>query len=195
VERFGRERRSLAGRKSTAMQWVAVVFVAIAGVAIVAATKPSTFLIERSVTIDAPPQRVFGLIDDFHHWPRWAPQDRDDKTMQRTFKRAKAGNGAVSEWTSQGSAGAGTMTMSEVVPLQQVKVVVNWDRPFEAQNINTFTLTPVPQGATTATKVTWTVRGSNLYVMKAMEVFLGIDGVIGKHLDEGLRNLKDAAED
>src|SRR5580698_5204035 len=103
------------------MQWVAVVVVAIAGVAIVAATKPSTFLIERSVTINVPQQRVFGLIDDFHHWPRWAPQDRDDPTMQRTFRRAKAGNGAVSEWTSTGSAGAGSMTMSEVVPLQQVK--------------------------------------------------------------------------
>jgi uncharacterized protein YndB with AHSA1/START domain len=195
VERYGRERRSLEPRKSSPVQWLAVACVAIVALGVVAATKPSTYLVERSVTIQAPPQRVFGLIDDFHHWPKWAQQDRDDPTMKRTYKRVKSGNGAESEWTSQGNAGAGSMTMTEVVPLEQVKVTVDSDRPFAAQDIYTFTLTPIPESETTATKVTWTVRGTNNYLMKAKEVFLGVDGVVGRPLDEGLRNLKDAAEE
>lgn len=195
MERYGRERRTLGAGKSTTGQWVAVGLLVIAGLLVVAATKPSTFLVVRSVTIDAPPQRVFGLIDDFHHWPRWSPRDRDDPTMKRTYKRAKSGNGAVSEWTSQGSAGEGRMTMTDVIPLQQVKVTVDQDRPYEGQDINTFTLETLPDGTTPETKVTWTVRGTNSYLMKLKEVFLGVDGVVGKRLDEGLWNLKDAAED
>lgn len=195
MERYGRERSTRGPQKSTAGQWVAVVCVVIVGILVVAATRPSTFLVERSTTIDAPPQRVFAMIDDFHQWPRWSERDRDDPTMKRTYKHAKAGNGAVSEWTSQGSAGSGRMAISDVIPLEQVKVTTDWDGAFQGQNINTFRLSAIPDGATTATKVTWTVRGTNNYVMKLKEVFLGQDGVVGKPLDDSLRNLKDAAED
>lgn len=195
MERYGRERSAKGPQKSTAGQWIALGCVVFAGILVVAATKPSTFLVERSTTIDAPPQRVFSLIDDFHQWPRWFAQDREDPTLKRTYKHAKSGNGAVSEWTSQGSAGSGRMAISDVIPLQQIKVTSDWDGTFEGQNINTFTLTAIPDGAATATKVTWTVRGTNNYLMKLKEVFLGQDGVVGKPIDESLQALKDAAEE
>jgi len=64
------------------------VIVAVAAVLLFAATKPSTFHVSRSVTIAAPPEKVYALVADFHNWPRWAPQDRDDTTMQRTYSGA-----------------------------------------------------------------------------------------------------------
>ena len=45
-----------------------------------------------------------------------------------------------------------------------------------------------------ATKVTWTMQGSNLYVMKLMSIFVNMDRVMGKHFEIGLSNLKKAAE-
>ena len=33
-----------------------------------AATRPDTFRIECSITIDAPPEKVFALLDDFRGW-------------------------------------------------------------------------------------------------------------------------------
>jgi hypothetical protein len=51
------------------------------------------------------------------------------------------------------------------------------------------TLEPGP-----ATKVTWTMQGSNLYVMKLMSIFVNMDRVMGKHFEIGLSNLKKAAE-
>ncbi len=46
-----------------------VVFIAlvvlIAGVLILAATKPDTFRVERAATIQAPPEKIFSLINDF----------------------------------------------------------------------------------------------------------------------------------
>ena len=41
-----------------------IVVVAIAGVLILAATKPDSFRVERSITIKAPPERIFALVND-----------------------------------------------------------------------------------------------------------------------------------
>ena len=63
-------------------------------------------------------------------------------------------------------------------------------KPFEAHNINEFTLEP----AGALTKITWTMHGTNLYIMKIMSVFVNMDSVVGKHFEGGLNNLKTVAE-
>jgi hypothetical protein len=45
-----------------------------------------------------------------------------------------------------------------------------------------------------STQVTWTMRGTNLYIMKLMSIFINIDRSAGKHLESGLESLKRAAE-
>jgi uncharacterized protein YndB with AHSA1/START domain len=166
------------------------VFILLLVVLLLAATKPDKFHVERSIAIKAPPATVFSLIDDFHQWGRWAPQDREDPTMQRTFSGSSSGVGAVSQWAGRGSAGSGEMTILKSQPGSQVEVAVNWLKPFRVQNINTFVL--VEAGG--QTRLTWTAEGTNLYVMKLMEVFIGVDGLMGRHFETGLRNLKAAAE-
>jgi hypothetical protein len=78
---------------------------------VVAATKPKTFRIQRSTSIDAPPESVFVLIDDLHNWARWAPQDKEDASMKRTYNESEHGAGA--QWlpesrhkTARAAAGA-----------------------------------------------------------------------------------------
>jgi uncharacterized protein YndB with AHSA1/START domain len=167
-----------------------VVVVVVAAVLLFAATKPSTFHIEKSITIQAPPEKLYALIEDFHNWPQWAPQDREDPTMQRTYKGTARGPGAVSEWTSKGSAGAGQMTIIAAKACSSVDVVVEWERPFKVRNAHRFTLTPTGSG----TELVWSADGANLYLMKVMEVFVGVNGLMGKHFEAGLANLKKIGE-
>ena len=110
--------------------------------------------------------------------------------MKRTFSGPKNGAGAVSDWDSSGSAGKGRMTMTESVPSRKISVQVDFVKPFEAHNVNVFTLEP--DGA--ATKVTWSMHGTNLYMMKVMSIFVSMDRVAGKHFEDGLDNLKAIAE-
>jgi uncharacterized protein YndB with AHSA1/START domain len=166
-----------------------VVFV-VAAVLLFAATRPSTFHLAKSIVIQAPPAKVYALIEDFHIWPRWAAQDREDATMQRTYSGAANGSGAVSDWTSKGSAGAGRMTIIAATPPSKVDVVVDWEKPFRIRNTHEITLMPAGDG----TKVTWTAQGTNLYIMKVMEVFVGVNGLMGKHFEASLENLKKTAE-
>jgi hypothetical protein len=56
-----------------------------------AATKPDTMQVQRSATIDAPADRIFPLIADFHNWGAWSPYDKLDPAMKaRTAGRQAA---------------------------------------------------------------------------------------------------------
>ena len=39
----------------------------IVAVLIIAATRPDTFRVQRSIRIQAPPEKIFPLINDLHH--------------------------------------------------------------------------------------------------------------------------------
>jgi uncharacterized protein YndB with AHSA1/START domain len=159
-------------------------------VLIFAATKPNTLRVQRSLSIAAPPEKIFALIDDFHNWSRWAPQDREDPTMTRTYSGPESGIGAASEWQSTGSAGSGRMSIPESERPSRIVVQTDFVKPFAAHNVNEFILEP----AGTHTRITWTMQGSNLYAMKVMGVFVNMDRMMGKHFEAGLNNLKSAAE-
>jgi uncharacterized protein YndB with AHSA1/START domain len=175
---------------SLILRVLALAALVIVVVLIYAAMKPNTFRVQRSIDIHAQPEKIFALIDDFHKWSLWAPQDREDSTMRRTFGGSTSGEGASSEWTSTGSAGKGRMSITESVPASKVLIDVDFRKPFKAHNVNQFTLEPAASG----TKVTWTMHGPNLYVMRLMGVFVNMDKMMGKHFEAGLRNLKNVSE-
>jgi uncharacterized protein YndB with AHSA1/START domain len=162
----------------------------IAVVLVFAATKPNTFRVQRSAVIDAPAERIFVLVNDFHNWYRWAPQDKEDSTMRRTYSGAQSGRNAVSEWQSNGSAGRGRMSIIESVLPTRISVETDFTKPFVAHNLNEFVLEPAGSG----TRVTWTMQGTNLYLMKIMGTFVNMDRMMGKHFETGLNSLKIVAE-
>jgi hypothetical protein len=38
-----------------------------------AATKPDTFRVQRSISIQAPPEKIFAVLNDFHQSVSWSP--------------------------------------------------------------------------------------------------------------------------
>jgi hypothetical protein len=64
---------------------VAVVALVVLAILVIAAFRTGTIQILRSRSIQAPPDKVFALIDDFHNWKQWAPQDVEDPAMKRVF--------------------------------------------------------------------------------------------------------------
>ena len=171
-----------------------IAIVAVAGVIIgalaFAATKPNTVSFEREVRIAASPDRVFALIDDFHAWKQWSPQDRDDTTFARTFSGATSGVGAVSNWQAKGQGGKGRAEIVESRPGQLVVVNVDFEQPCAVHNVNRFALTPDGSG----THVVWSMRGDSPYILKVMSLFVNMNKMMGQHFEAGLANLKAAAE-
>ena len=71
-----------------------VIAVVVVGILLYATTRPDTFRIERSATIQAPPEKVFALINDFKNWGGWSPWEKKDPAMRRAFGDTTRGSGA-----------------------------------------------------------------------------------------------------
>lgn len=156
-----------------------------------AATQPDIFRVLRTMSIKAPPERIFALINDFHNWDAWSPYENMDPEMKRILRGEPRGNGAVYEWESNNKkAGTGRMEIIESSPPSKIIIQLDLAKPFEISNIVEFTLT-TEDGATI---VTWDMHGPNPYLGKLIGIFCDRDSMVGKDFEQGLVNLKTIAE-
>jgi carbon monoxide dehydrogenase subunit G len=167
-----------------------VLLVAIVGVLIVAAMQPDSFTVKRSITVNAPPEKVHALINDFQAWQRWSPWENKDPGMKRTMSAATSGTGASYRWDGNKEVGQGVMTISSSTPPSQVVIQLHFIKPFEAKNEVDFRLAPKGE----MTEVTWDMHGPSPFINKLMGVFMNFDKMIGKDFEQGLANLKALAE-
>jgi uncharacterized protein YndB with AHSA1/START domain len=167
-----------------------VVAVLVASVLVVAATRPDDFSVQRSVSIKAPPEKIYPMLVDFRQWPAWSPWEKLDPEMKRSLSGPASGPGATYAWQGSSKVGAGRMEIKQVTAPTKVEIQLDFIKPFEGHNITDFTL--VPRGD--ATEVTWLMRGPAPFVSKLMGVFVDMDKMIGKDFETGLANLKAASE-
>lgn len=169
---------------------IAAIVLLIVAVLIFAAAKPNTFRVERSATIQAPPEKVFGLINDFGNWRAWSPWENLDPAMKRTYSAVTSGQGAWYEWSGNGEVGKGRMEITESAPNQKILIKLDFSEPMEATNTAEFDLAPEAG----ATRVTWAMHGPLPYISKLFTVFVSMDKMVGGDFEKGLANLKKAAE-
>jgi len=170
---------------------ILAVFVVVAAILVFAATKPNTFRVQRSLKINAVPEKIFPQINDFHNWVSWSPWERIDPTMKKTFGGPAGGKGAIYEWSGDARAvGSGRMEITQSVPFSRIVLKLDFLKPIEGHNIAEFTLDA--QGD--ATIVTWVMHGPARFITKLFQVFVGMDTMIGKSFEEGLVNLKGIVE-
>jgi len=170
-----------------------IVIVLIAIVAAIlgyAMTRPDTFTVKRAISIKAPPERIFPLIDDFHRWPVWSPWEKMDPDMKRTFSGPPSGKGSAYAWQGNSKVGEGRMEILDDPAPSKVVIKLDFIKPFEGHNTATFLLEPKGE----LTDVTWTMDGPSPYVAKVMGVFMNMDKMIGNDFEAGLANMKAAAE-
>ena len=167
-----------------------IVLLAIVIILILASTKPSTFRVERSITINASPEKVAALINDFHNWNAWSPWAKLDPDMKTTYFGPASGPGSVYEWEGNSKVGKGRMEILSTDPAK-TSIKLDFLKPFEGHNTADFLLQPEGPG----TRVTWVMYGPmKFFPGKIMSVFTTMDNVIGTDFEKGLASLKSLAE-
>ncbi len=78
------------------------------------------------------------------------------------------------------------MTLSASTPNEKVAFDLEFYKPMKGKNLVEFTFVPEGQG----TKVTWTMTGKNNFIAKAMNLFVGMEKMVGPMFEAGLQNLK-----
>jgi uncharacterized protein YndB with AHSA1/START domain len=155
-----------------------------------AATQPDSFRLERSISIKAPPEKVFVLVNDFQQWAKWSPWEKKDSSMKRTMGATSQGIGATYSWDGNKDVGTGKMEIKESVPSSKVSIQLNFLKPFEAQNVSEFLIAPKDG----QTEVRWAMSGPQPFIAKLMGVFFSMEKMVGPDFEQGLAALKTAAE-
>lgn len=169
---------------------LALVVVVIGALALYATTQPDTFRIERSIQVQAAPEKVFALIEDFHRWGQWSPWEKKDPAMKRTHSGAERGPGAAYAWEGNSDVGRGRMEILSTQVPSAVVIQLDFEAPMKARNTAEFSL----QGKDGGTQVTWAMHGPNAFMGKVMSLFMDLDKMVGADFEAGLANLKAQAE-
>jgi len=157
---------------------------------IVIALQPSNYRVERSITIAAPPEKVFSQVNDFRRWNAWNPWGKIDPAMKQSYAGADSGVGAQYSWAGNKDVGEGRMTIAESVPSEKVKVDMEFLKPFAAKAKAEFTFKSLGNG----TLVTWSMSGDKNFMAKAIHLFMNMDKMIGAQFAKGLADMKTVAE-
>lgn len=168
----------------------AVVMVAVAAILIYASTRPDSFRVERSMAMNAPPDKIFPYIEGLKRWAEWSPYEGRDPAMKRAYSGAEAGKGAVYAWDGNDQVGTGRMEIVESTPPRKVTIKLDFLKPFEGHN--TAELTVQPKGGQTI--VTWAMYGPSTFMTKLVGTFMDMDDMIGRDFAAGLAKLKTVVE-
>jgi uncharacterized protein YndB with AHSA1/START domain len=171
------------------VQWtlavVGIIALALAGIGFLL---PSTFLVQRSIDINAPAKKIYDLVVEPKHWARWSVWPRRDPAMKITYSGPPFGMGAKWSWQSR-SEGNGSMELTRVEPDRSVEYALLLS-DFNMRSTGALRLEPAGGG----TRVTWSgagdVGGNPLkhYIAAAM------DRMVGPDFEAGLAGLKELAE-
>lgn len=164
---------------------LAVLLVALAGLAGFIASRPSGFRIARSRTLSAPPDVVYAHVSDFSKWPQWSPWEKLDPSMKKEIKGDPGTIGTSYYWLGNDQVGEGRMTITETRPPAGLTMRLEFLKPFAATNTALFEFAPNGTG----TNVTWAMTGNNNFMMKAFGLFMDMDTMVGTDFEKGLASL------
>ncbi|MEO7754416.1 MAG: SRPBCC family protein [Terracoccus sp.] len=148
------------------------------------------FRVSRSTEIDASPERLHALVDDFHEWQKWSPWEGLDANLEREYSGPRSGVGATYAWSGNSKAGRGRMELVESDP-HHVAVDLEFSAPMKAHNRVDLTLTPLGDGRT---GVEWLMTGPQNTVMRVMSKLYSMEKMLGPDFERGLAQLKSVAE-
>lgn len=167
-----------------------LVLLALVGVLVVAAFRPDSFRVERRLRIQAPPDAVYALIQDLHQFNRWNPWLRKEPDARGEYGGPAAGVGARYAWEGK-ELGQGSMEITGLQPGREVRMRLDFIKPFEAHNQALFQIHPQADGSV---ELSWAMEGPSPYISKLMGLVFNMDRMIGGDFEQGLRNLQQITE-
>lgn len=160
---------------------VAIVVILLA----VAYITPRDFSLSKSVTIDAPREKVYEYARFLKNQENYSVWVMTDPNIAMTYTGTDGAIGGTSAWTSEmKNVGVGAQTITALVPNEKITVEIRFEKPMKATNYADTTFETVDG----KTKVTNTFYGRNKFPMNITNLFL--DKMIGGDIETNLENLK-----
>lgn len=168
---------------------LSVIVVIIVVVVVIGLFLPTSYTVERSIVIDAPPAQIHKYVGDLNMWDAWEPWKEGDPSIIVTRGEKTKGVGASQSWIGDSGDGALTFTKDSADEGIEYDLVFD-DGTYVCQSAMIYD--PLEDGET---KVTWTMAGDMGTPVIGGYFVLMMDSMVGKMFDKGLANLKNTVEE
>jgi len=142
-----------------------------------------SFHVEKSIEINASPDRIYNFINDFSNWSVWSPW----LILEPDSKVSVSQGGKFYEWDGKRT-GSGEMKMLKETPPQRLDMTITFLKPWKSTSKVWFELKTVGN----ATLLTWCMDSSLPFFMFFMKKIMV--AYVGGDFSRGLGMLKDYLE-
>ena len=174
----------------TTLVILAILAAAIAILLVIALGKPDTFEVARSITVNAPPEKIYPWFESPRQMNVWNPFVKADPAIRLDYSGPESGVGATNRWEGNSQVGAGSAEVVESRPFSNIVVALRMSRPMKADNRVEYSFEP--RGA--ATLVTWRMSGRQPLIGKLVSIFMDCEKMVGGPFEKGLAEMKGIVE-
>ncbi len=169
--------------------WVVVILVA--GLVCIGLFSPKSYVVKRSVVINAPDSVVWAQVAVWKNFNNWSPWAKLDPAAMYIYEGTDGEVGSKMGWKGNKDVGVGEQARISQEPGKSLKNSLKFKEPFESESTISMDLAPKEGG----TEVTWSMEGEMGFVPRIFGFFMGgMDGMMGKDYENGLANLKAITE-
>lgn len=147
---------------------------------------------EKSISINAPVEKVWQNTSSLRVMDQWSPWNDLDPDMKKDWTGTTGRPGEKVCWNSEKEeAGKGCQEVKKVDPAhKRIDTAIKFLTPYESE-ANAYVIV-VPEG--NGSKATWGFTSTIPYPFTIMKLFMNMEDAIGKDYQEGLTRLKNMAE-
>ena len=172
-----------------------IAFVIVALIAIVllsAAIVKKDYAVEREIIVNQPKTVVFNYIKLLKNQENYSVWQKMDPDMEKQFTGTDGTVGFVSSWNSEHkNVGKGEQEILKVEEGKRIDFEIRFIEPWETTD-NAYMITE--SKSIDSTVVKWGFNGKMKYPMNIMLIFMNMEEILGKDLQQGLDTLKEILE-
>ncbi|WP_316811936.1 SRPBCC family protein [Pedobacter heparinus] len=150
------------------------------------------YAVEREVTINKPEPEVFEFIKHIKNQDRYSVWNNIDPAMKKTYKGTDGTVGFVAGWESTNKdVGKGEQEITSIKEGDRIDMKIRFKEPFETED-DAYMATE--SAGESQTRVKWGFKGKMAWPMNLTLLCMDMEGMLGKHLQDGLDKLKTTLE-
>lgn len=159
---------------------------------IVAAFVSGNCKYEKSISINATPEKVWQNTNSLQAMDKWSPWNELDPKMKKTWTGKIGQSNEKLCWESnKGEAGKGCQEVVKIDSYnKKIETKIVFLTPYESE-ANAFVIV-VPENG--GSKATWGFTSEIPYPFTVIKLFMNLEDAIGKDYQKGLTNLKTLSE-
>lgn len=158
---------------------------------IIALFLPKDFKFEKSIDIRKNKIEVYNYIKYLKNQDNWSVWAKMDPNMKKEYSGTDGTPGFISRWDGNDDVGKGEQKIISLIENSRIDYEIKFTEPWESKSPAWISVESIDSNTTL---VFWGMSGKMPYPTNLFSLFMDMENMLGKDMQEGLKNLKTEME-